>query len=80
MGEKVSIEALAEAIYQCVAQYAGKRRFSPTELTKEMITQHGSDRVTKQDCKEALRVLIDSGRCIYTYYGGTSVELPPKEE
>lgn len=80
MGGKVPVEELAEAMFKMVEQYSGKRKFSPVELTKEMVTQFGEDRVTKQDCKAALRVLIDSGRCIYSYYGGTSVELPSKED
>jgi len=80
MGDKVSTEELAEVMFKIVEQYAGKRKFNPGELTKEMIAQYGEDRATKKDCKAALRMLIDSGRCIYTYFGGTSVELPPEEE
>lgn len=80
MGGKVPVEELAEAMFKMVEQYSGKRKFNPIELTKDMIARFGEDRVTKQDCKAALRVLIDSGRCVYSYYGGTSVELPSKED
>lgn len=80
MADKVPIEELAESMFSIVKQYSGKRKFTPGELTKEMIAQYGEDRVTKKDCKDAIRILIDSARCIYSYYGGTSIELPPKEE
>ena len=26
-----------------------------------------------------LRTLMDSGRCVYTYFGGSFIELPHKE-
>jgi len=35
--------------------------------------------VTKSDGKAAMKLLINSGRCVYTYFGGSFVELPPKE-
>ncbi|MFZ0479872.1 MAG: hypothetical protein WAL71_12030 [Terriglobales bacterium] len=47
------------------------------DLAKEMIAKHGPA-CTKEDCKKALRILTDSGRCIYSYLGGTYIQLPPK--
>jgi hypothetical protein len=41
-----------------------------------MKDKFGADRKT---CKEAIRLLMDSGRCVYTYFGGSYVELPHKE-
>lgn len=79
MPDKVPIEELAEAMFRIVEQYAGRRKFTPGELTKEMISQYGEDKVTKQDCKAAIRTLIDSGRCVYSYFGSTCIELPRKE-
>ena len=29
--------------------------------------------------RKAIRILIDSGRCIYSYLGGSYIQLPPKE-
>jgi hypothetical protein len=46
------------------------------DVTKAMIDQFGEDNVDKRMCKKALRVLIDSGRCIYKYAGGSYVTLP----
>jgi hypothetical protein len=43
-----------------------------------MIQKFGGDNVDKKTCKEAIRQLIDSGRCIYSYVGGSYVTLPPE--
>lgn len=74
----MNIEALAEEIYQLVAESAGKKNLKAGDLTKAMIAKHG-DACTKDDCKQALRILIDSERCVYSYFGGSYVELPHKE-
>jgi hypothetical protein len=74
----MNIEALAEDIYQLVAESAGKKNLKAGDLTKAMIAKHG-DACTKDDCKQALRILIDSERCVYSYFGGSYVELPHKE-
>ena len=44
----------------------------------QMIEQFGEDACDKKKCKLAIRQLIDSGRCIYSYVGGSYVTLPPE--
>ena len=73
----VPIETLAEEMYRLVAECAGRRNLKPGDLAKELIAKHGST-CSKDDCKKALRMLIDSGRCVYSYLGGSYVQLPPK--
>jgi len=75
----VSIESLAEEMYQLVAECAGKKNLKAGDLTREMITRHSVAPCSKDDCKKAIRILIDSGRCIYSYLGGSYIQLPPKE-
>ena len=79
MGE-VSIEAVAEEMYQMVAEYAGKRNLKPGDLTKALIAKHGEENCSKEECKKAIRLLIDSSRCVYSYLGGSYVQLPPKQD
>ena len=43
-----------------------------------MIAKHGEGACDKEDCKKAIRLLIDSGRCVYSYLGGSYIQLPPK--
>jgi len=75
----IPIETIAEDMYQLVAEYAGKKNLKPGDLTKAMIAKHGEDACSKDDCKQAIRMLMESGRCVYSYLGGSYVQLPPKE-
>ena len=75
----VSPEAVADAMYAMVAQYQGKKKLKASDLTKAMIEKFGGDQCDKKTCKLALRQLMDSGRCVYTYFGGSYVEIPHEE-
>jgi hypothetical protein len=74
----VTVEALAEGMYQMVAETQGKKNLKAGDLTKAMIAKYG-EACTKDDCKHAIRLLIDSGRCVYSYFGGSYITLPHKE-
>ena len=78
MGE-ITVENLAEEMYQMIAECAGKKNLNATDVTKAMIAKHGEGACDKNDCKKAIRLLIDSGRCVYAYLGGSYIQLPPKE-
>ena len=79
MPEPVTIEELVDAMYGMVKESVGGRKLRPQELTKAMVERFGADRCNKETCKAALRQLMDSGRCVYTFYGGSFVELPSQE-
>jgi hypothetical protein len=79
MADKLDVSEIADIMYKLIERYAGKKKFKPNDLTKEVISEYGEDRVSKKDCKMAIRSLIDSGRCVYGYFGGSSIEIPPKE-
>jgi len=73
-------EEVADAMYALVKEYQGMKQFKAGDLTKAMIEQFGEAQCDKQLCKAAIRTLIDSGRCIYTYFGGSYIEIPRSEE
>jgi alcohol dehydrogenase class IV len=73
---EVTIEQVADAMFELVKSTYGKKNLKPMDVTKAMIDQFGEDAVDKQKCKKALRQLIDSGRCTYKYAGGSYVTLP----
>ena len=79
MADEVTVEELADTMYKLVADAAGKKKLKPMDLTKAMMENYGRDRCSKPNCKAAIKSLIDSGRCVYTYFGGSFVELPSKE-
>jgi hypothetical protein len=73
-----SVEEVADAMYNLIKEATGKRQLKAMDLTKSMKELYG-DEVDKMLCKAAIRQLIDSGRCVYTYFGGSYIELPHKE-
>ena len=75
----VPIEVLAEEMYQLLAECAGKKNLKAGDLIKHAIAKLGEENCTKEMCKLAIRQLIDSERCVYSYLGGSYIQLPPKE-
>jgi len=76
MMSQPTVEDVANAMYELVKSTHGKKNLKPMDLIKAMIDQFGEDAVDKATCKKAIRSLIDSGRCIYSYVGGSYVTLP----
>ena len=74
----VTAEEVAEAMFQMVKEYSGKKKFKAGDLTKSMMEKYG-EQCDKQLCKAAIRTLMDSGRCVYTYFGGSFIEMPRPE-
>jgi len=73
-----TVEEIADAMYKMVKEAQGVKKLKPMDLTKAMIQVYG-DEVDKKLCKQAIKELINSGKCVYTYFGGSYIELPHKE-
>lgn len=73
-----SVDEVAEAMFTMVKEAQGVKKLKPMDLTKTVM-QMFPDEVDKKQCKEAIKQLINSGRCVYTYYGGSFIELPHRE-
>jgi hypothetical protein len=73
-----TVDEIAEAMYKMVEDAFGLKKLKPTDLIKAMIQIYG-DEVDKKICKEAIKQLVNSGRCVYTYFGGSFIEIPHKE-
>lgn len=71
-----TVEQIADAMYEMVKSTHGKKNLKAMDLIKAMIQEYGEDAVDKKMGKAAVRQLIDSGRCIYSYVGGSYVTLP----
>ena len=72
-------EEVAEAMFKMVQDYHGKKNLKALDLRKAMIEKFGEDQCDKKLCKAAIRDLIDSGKCTYSYVGGSYIVLPPKD-
>ncbi len=73
----VTIEQLADDMFELVSSSAGQKKLKAGDLTKAMKEKYGD--VPRADTKAAIKSLIDSGRCVYGYFGGSSIEMPRVE-
>jgi len=78
VADKLTEDQIADQMFKMVAEAQGLKKLKPGDLTKNMIEIHG-DLVDKKSCKGAIKLLVNSGRCVYTYFGGSFLELPHKE-
>jgi len=78
VADLLSEEVIIEQMYKMIAEAQGIKKLKPGDLIKAMIEIHG-DQVDKKLCKGAIKTLVNSGRCVYTYFGGSFLELPHKE-
>ena len=79
MSETLAIETIADAMFQLVTTCHGKKNLKAGDLIKAMQERFGEAACSKEDGKKAIRILIDSGKCTYSYVGGSYIVLPPKE-
>ena len=78
MADPVGVEEVADAMFKLVAEAQGQKKLKPGDLSKAAVELFG-ERCDKKTSKEAIRLLIESGRCVYTYFGGSFIEIPHKE-
>jgi hypothetical protein len=78
MAEQVKVEEVSDAMYKMIKDSMGQKKWKATDLTKAVIELYG-DRCDKSLAKSAIRTLIEDGRCVYTYFGGSFIEIPHKE-
>lgn len=73
-----TVEEITEMMYKMISEAQGMKKLKPMDLTKAMKQLLG-DEFDKKSCKLAIKELIDTGRCVYTYFGGSFIELPHRE-
>lgn len=74
----VTAHEVADSMFEQVSAAAGQKKLKPGDLTKMMIEKYQGE-VDKKLCKAAIRELIETGRCVYTYFGGSYIEVPHRE-
>ena len=52
-----------------------KKKLKSSDIQKTVSAEAG---ITRDEVKDALKDLVDEGKLIYTYFGGSFVEIPPK--
>ena len=68
---------LVEFIYDMVAKAQGKKNLKAMDVQKAVLKEHPDQ--DKNMVKFGIKELIDGGRCVYTYFGGSYIEIPHEE-
>ena len=68
-------EEVKNKIYALVEKSVGRKKLKSSDIQKTVSAEAG---VSRDEVKEALKDLVDEGKLIYTYFGGSYVEIPPK--
>jgi len=68
---------LCNFIYDMVAKAQGKKNLKAMDVQKAVLKEHPDQ--PKNDIKFAIKELIDTERCVYTYFGGSYIEIPHEE-
>jgi predicted acetyltransferase len=80
MADMVSVDEVAKAMFKMVSETAGMKKWKASDLHKACHELFGDDRYDKRGVgKEAIKELIDSGQLVYTYFGGSFIEVPHRE-
>ena len=72
----LDLKNVADDMFKMVEKDKGNKKYKPGDLFKAMMDKYQADGLSKKDCKSAIRILIDEGRLVYTYFNGTFVEIP----
>jgi DNA-binding GntR family transcriptional regulator len=69
-------EEVKKKIYELVEKSTGKKKLKSSDIQKMIATETG---ISRDEVKDALRDLVDAGTLIYTYFGGSFIEIPPQQ-
>jgi hypothetical protein len=74
----VNLQQIVDAMFAMVKEYHGKKNLKAMDLTKAMQEKFG-ETCDKGLCKQAIRELVDNGKCTYSYVGGSYIVLNPDQ-
>ena len=72
-----TVEEVMDLMFKMVERDAGQKKYKPTDLTKA--TKERWPDVDRKTPKAAIKELDDSRKLVYTYFGGSFLEIPHRE-
>ena len=72
-----TIDEVMDVMFKMVERDMGSKKYKPTDLTKAVKNQWPD--IDRKTPKAAIKQLVDSGKLVYTYFGGTYLEIPHRE-
>ena len=71
-----AVEKVAELMFKLISESAGIKKWKATDLHKACVEVFGDDYNKRKEGKEAIKELVNSGKLVYTYFGGSFIEIP----
>ena len=65
---------LQKKVYELVEKNMGKKKLKAGDIKKAMVAEGATD----DDAKAAIRELVDGGKMVYSYFGGSLIEIADK--
>jgi hypothetical protein len=75
----VELEKVKEAMYKMIKDTAGMKKWKATDLHKACDELFGDEYDKRKEGKDAIRELVEGGQLVYTYFGGSYIEIPHRE-
>ncbi len=66
---------LQKKVYELVEKNMGKKKMKAGDIKKAMVAEGATD----DEVKAAIRELVDGGKLVYSYFGGSFIEIPHTE-
>ncbi|ROL59227.1 hypothetical protein D9V86_10980 [Bacteroidetes/Chlorobi group bacterium ChocPot_Mid] len=75
----VELAKVKDTMFKLVSESAGMKKWKATDLHKSCEELFGDEYDKRKEGKEAIKELIEEGKLVYTYFGGSYIEVPHKE-
>lgn len=66
---------LQKKVFELVEKNMGKKKMKAGDIKKAMVAEGA----TEEEVKAAIRELVDGGKLVYSYFGGSFIEVPHVE-
>jgi hypothetical protein len=68
-------QELQKKVYDLVEKNQGKKKMKAGDIKKAMVAEGAAE----DEVKAAIRELVDGGKLVYSYFGGSFIEIPHVE-
>lgn len=79
MADLVSVEETKDQMYKFIKDTVGQKKWKASDLHKACAEFFGDKYDKRKVGKQAIKELIEEGKLVYTYFGGSFIEVPHKE-
>lgn len=75
----VEVAKVKDTMFKLINDSVGMKKWKATDLHKACEELFGDEYDKRKEGKEAIKELIEEGKLVYTYFGGSYIEVPHKE-